>query len=81
MMLHAYVTGTLPDEDCAVCGEFWWERLCQTGLPELVRATAQLLYELLFLCACVHVCVCLCVTVILNLPVYLFACIREVKNV
>lgn len=48
----------------------------ETGLPALLKETAWLLYELLFLWACTCVCVCVsaCATVCACLPVCLSAC-------
>lgn len=53
MLPHAYVTGTVPDEGRVVWGNVG-ERAGarETGLAALLKATARLLYELLFLWAC-----------------------------
>lgn len=60
MLPHAYVTGTVPDEGCVVWGNVGErDSARKAGLPVLLKATARLLYELLFLWACyVFVCVC-----------------------
>ncbi len=61
MLPHAYVTGTVPDEGCVVWGNVG-ERDCarEAGLHVLLKATAQLLYELLILrvvtCMCFSLC-------------------------
>lgn len=83
MLPHAYVTGTVPDEGCVVWGNVGErDSARKAGLPVLLKATARLLYELLFLWAC-YVFVCVCVsahaTVCASLSVCLFACICRPK--
>lgn len=61
MLPHAYVTGTVPDEGCVVWGNVGErDSAREAGLPVLLKATARLLYELLFLWACTCVCACAC---------------------
>ncbi len=61
MLPHAYVTGTVPDEGCVVWGNVGErDRAREAGLHVLLKATARLLYELLFLWAVTCMCFSLC---------------------